>query len=31
MASHYNLRPLPAEIFVQHGDIVEVVPELWPA
>lgn len=31
MASHYNLRPLPAEIFVKAGDIVETTPALWPS
>jgi diaminopimelate decarboxylase len=30
MASHYNLRPLPAEIYVRDGEIVSWCAEIWP-
>ena len=31
MASHYNLRPLPAEIFLKNGQIVGWHKEIWPS
>lgn len=30
MASHYNLRPIPAEIFARNGEIVELIPAVDP-
>jgi diaminopimelate decarboxylase len=30
MASHYNLRPLPGEVFVRGGEIVDTLAPVWP-